>query len=52
MPQLNPSPWFAMLMMTWMILLLLLMKTNVHNTSNPMMSYSSTIKLNPWLWPW
>nr|ACS37070.1 ATP synthase F0 subunit 8 [Geotrypetes seraphini] len=53
MPQLNPSPWFATLMMTWMILLILmLMKTTVHNPLNPVTPYSSTTKPNPWLWPW
>nr|ADW93454.1 ATPase 8 [Brachymeles pathfinderi]ADW93458.1 ATPase 8 [Brachymeles pathfinderi] len=54
MPQLNPSPWFFILLLSWAVLLLIF-KTKVlismpHN--NPMLPDLTTSHTTPWNWPW
>nr|BAE79933.1 ATPase subunits 8 [Cromeria occidentalis] len=54
MPQLNPTPWFTILLFSWLMFLTVLppkvMKFNFNNEPTP----TSTKKLptEPWNWPW
>nr|AZZ71603.1 ATP synthase F0 subunit 8 [Holbrookia lacerata]AZZ71668.1 ATP synthase F0 subunit 8 [Holbrookia lacerata] len=54
MPQLNPSPWFFILLMTWLMLMVAYMnKTLSLFYPNPPTNHQSKEKhLTPWTWPW
>nr|AAR13574.1 ATPase 8 [Synbranchus marmoratus]AAR13576.1 ATPase 8 [Synbranchus marmoratus]AAR13578.1 ATPase 8 [Synbranchus marmoratus] len=54
MPQLNPTPWFMILIFSWLIFLILLpSKITAHTFQNePQLKTTSTIKTEPWNWPW
>nr|YP_009458647.1 ATP synthase F0 subunit 8 [Siren lacertina]AOW71043.1 ATP synthase F0 subunit 8 [Siren lacertina] len=54
MPQLNPGPWFKILLMSWMIFLALMVsKTmNFKDTNYPPSPSLNTILPQPWNWPW
>nr|ABY26849.1 ATP synthase subunit 8 [Nyctibius grandis] len=54
MPQLNPSPWFPMMLTSWLIFSLMIQPklltftpTNVPTSTTPM-----TTKITSWTWPW
>nr|ADW93402.1 ATPase 8 [Brachymeles muntingkamay]ADW93406.1 ATPase 8 [Brachymeles muntingkamay]ADW93410.1 ATPase 8 [Brachymeles muntingkamay] len=54
MPQLNPSPWFFILLLSWAVLLLIfkskvLTSTPHNNPTAPDLADSHT---TPWNWPW
>nr|YP_003345233.1 ATP synthase F0 subunit 8 [Tragopan caboti]YP_007624505.1 ATP synthase F0 subunit 8 [Tragopan temminckii]ACR44421.1 ATP synthase F0 subunit 8 [Tragopan temminckii]ACZ55619.1 ATP synthase F0 subunit 8 [Tragopan caboti] len=53
MPQLNPNPWFTIMLLTWFTLSLLIqpkLLSFVH-TNNPV-NKTTTTKPTPWTWPW
>nr|AUQ23555.1 ATP synthase F0 subunit 8 [Channa lucius] len=54
MPQLNPSPWFAILLFSWMIFLAAIpQKVLAHTFPNePAHKSTDTHKTEPWNWPW
>nr|YP_001650805.1 ATP synthase F0 subunit 8 [Aeoliscus strigatus]BAF74929.1 ATPase subunit 8 [Aeoliscus strigatus]BBU25713.1 ATPase subunit 8 [Aeoliscus strigatus] len=54
MPQLNPSPWFAILVFTWLVFLIVIPpKILAHKFPNePASQATTTIKTEPWNWPW
>nr|WNH20052.1 ATP synthase F0 subunit 8 [Thalassoma trilobatum]WNH20897.1 ATP synthase F0 subunit 8 [Thalassoma purpureum] len=54
MPQLNPSPWFGILMFSWFIFLTLIPpKVLAHTFPNEPTSQSTeTSPSAPWTWPW
>nr|YP_002333080.1 ATP synthase F0 subunit 8 [Chelonodontops patoca]BAG85591.1 ATPase subunit 8 [Chelonodontops patoca] len=54
MPQLNPSPWFTIMLLSWTIFLTILPpKIMAHTFPNELASQSTqTLKTNPWAWPW
>nr|AKJ76865.1 ATP synthase F0 subunit 8 [Holbrookia maculata] len=54
MPQLNPSPWFLILLMTWIMLMVIyLNKTlNLFLPNLPTKHQSKEKHLTPWTWPW
>nr|QXU60129.1 ATP synthase F0 subunit 8 [Leipoa ocellata] len=54
MPQLNPNPWFTIMIFTWLTLSLLIQpKLLSFTTTNPPSHKNfSTPKTNPWTWPW
>nr|AAR13568.1 ATPase 8 [Synbranchus marmoratus] len=53
MPQLNPSPWFMILIFSWLIFLILLpSKITAHTFPNEPQLKTSQIKTEPWNWPW
>nr|YP_003345337.1 ATP synthase F0 subunit 8 [Serrivomer beanii]BAI53358.1 ATPase subunit 8 [Serrivomer beanii] len=54
MPQLNPSPWFAILLFSWAVFLILLpTKVMAHTFPNdPSPQATVKPKLGPWNWPW
>nr|BAF43996.1 ATPase subunit 8 [Geocalamus acutus] len=52
MPQLNPAPWFLLLIFTWLTLMLYMMKAAyvtfyLYPTQQPKPSYTCH-----WHWPW
>nr|YP_010892714.1 ATP synthase F0 subunit 8 [Craterocephalus fluviatilis]ADX31742.1 ATPase subunit 8 [Craterocephalus fluviatilis]ADX31745.1 ATPase subunit 8 [Craterocephalus fluviatilis]ADX31748.1 ATPase subunit 8 [Craterocephalus fluviatilis]ADX31751.1 ATPase subunit 8 [Craterocephalus fluviatilis]ADX31754.1 ATPase subunit 8 [Craterocephalus fluviatilis] len=54
MPQLNPSPWFALLVFTWLIFLIIIPpKVLAHISPNePTIHSAEKPKTQPWNWPW
>nr|BBH37360.1 ATPase subunit 8 [Uropterygius concolor]BBH37373.1 ATPase subunit 8 [Uropterygius concolor] len=54
MPQLNPSPWFVILVFSWLVFLLIApTKVMAHTfTNDPNQTTKKSIKTNPWNWPW
>nr|AVI16110.1 ATP synthase F0 subunit 8 [Sardinella longiceps] len=54
MPQLNPAPWFAILVFTWLIFLTVIPpKVLAHNFNNePTTVGASKPKPESWNWPW
>nr|YP_010390403.1 ATP synthase F0 subunit 8 [Acanthogobius flavimanus]UFH80645.1 ATP synthase F0 subunit 8 [Acanthogobius flavimanus]UPW99362.1 ATP synthase F0 subunit 8 [Acanthogobius flavimanus] len=54
MPQLNPSPWFLILVFSWLVLLVLVVpKVMKFIYPNEATSQSTeTSKSNNWTWPW
>nr|YP_009020913.1 ATP synthase F0 subunit 8 [Huso dauricus]YP_009179440.1 ATP synthase F0 subunit 8 [Acipenser medirostris]YP_009298510.1 ATP synthase F0 subunit 8 [Acipenser mikadoi]YP_009370165.1 ATP synthase F0 subunit 8 [Huso dauricus x Acipenser schrenckii]AHM23839.1 ATP synthase F0 subunit 8 [Huso dauricus]AJG02645.1 ATP synthase F0 subunit 8 [Acipenser medirostris]AON77847.1 ATPase subunit 8 [Acipenser mikadoi]ARO35235.1 ATP synthase F0 subunit 8 [Huso dauricus x Acipenser schrenckii]QUG09776.1 ATP len=54
MPQLNPNPWFMILIFSWLIFLIVLPpKVLGHTfTNEPTHKNAEKIKPEPWTWPW
>nr|ADG22967.1 ATP synthase F0 subunit 8 [Hynobius chinensis] len=53
MPQLNPGPWFAIFLMSWVIFLLILaFKMSNFNNLNEPTSQNNMKKPESWNWPW
>nr|YP_025953.1 ATP synthase F0 subunit 8 [Strigops habroptila]AAP47797.1 ATPase subunit 8 [Strigops habroptila]USH57934.1 ATP synthase F0 subunit 8 [Strigops habroptila]USH57947.1 ATP synthase F0 subunit 8 [Strigops habroptila]USH57960.1 ATP synthase F0 subunit 8 [Strigops habroptila]USH57973.1 ATP synthase F0 subunit 8 [Strigops habroptila] len=54
MPQLNPNPWFFIMIMSWLTLSLIIQPKLLSFilTSPPINKTSTTTKTNPWAWPW
>nr|ASV48047.1 ATP synthase F0 subunit 8 [Dendrobates auratus] len=53
MPQLDPSPWFFILFITWLIFLLFSpAKVSKHYFLNDPTTKSAENTNNPWTWPW
>nr|YP_637157.1 ATP synthase F0 subunit 8 [Pelobates cultripes]CAI38762.1 ATPase subunit 8 [Pelobates cultripes] len=54
MPQLNPGPWFAILIFSWMILLII-MPPKIYNhklLNNPSPQTMKKLHTQYWTWPW
>nr|YP_002519655.1 ATP synthase F0 subunit 8 [Scarus schlegeli]ASO95920.1 ATP synthase F0 subunit 8 [Scarus psittacus]ACL27233.1 ATP synthase F0 subunit 8 [Scarus schlegeli]ASO95922.1 ATP synthase F0 subunit 8 [Scarus psittacus]ASO95924.1 ATP synthase F0 subunit 8 [Scarus psittacus]ASO95926.1 ATP synthase F0 subunit 8 [Scarus psittacus] len=54
MPQLNPGPWFSIMMFTWLIFLTILPKKVMsHKFSNDPASEDKDMPMTPpWFWRW
>nr|YP_002221517.1 ATP synthase F0 subunit 8 [Rachycentron canadum]ACH78272.1 ATPase subunit 8 [Rachycentron canadum]AFU53031.1 ATP synthase subunit 8 [Rachycentron canadum]AFU53033.1 ATP synthase subunit 8 [Rachycentron canadum]AFU53035.1 ATP synthase subunit 8 [Rachycentron canadum]AFU53037.1 ATP synthase subunit 8 [Rachycentron canadum] len=54
MPQLNPSPWFMILCLTWFTFLIFLApKILAHTFPNePVTMDNQKSTMNSWNWPW
>nr|BBG74387.1 ATPase subunits 8 [Astronesthes lucifer] len=53
MPQLNPAPWFLILVFSWLIFLTVIPpKILAHTFPNEPTAFSEKTKLEPWNWPW
>nr|QUJ18496.1 ATP synthase protein 8 [Pomacentrus sulfureus] len=54
MPQLDPAPWFAILVSSWLIFLTVIPpKILGHTTLNdPAPQSAQKPKTEPWTWPW
>nr|WFG79878.1 ATP synthase F0 subunit 8 [Nemacheilidae gen. n. sp. p LD-2023]WFG79891.1 ATP synthase F0 subunit 8 [Nemacheilidae gen. n. sp. p LD-2023]WFG79904.1 ATP synthase F0 subunit 8 [Nemacheilidae gen. n. sp. p LD-2023]WFG79943.1 ATP synthase F0 subunit 8 [Nemacheilidae gen. n. sp. p LD-2023] len=54
MPQLNPAPWFAILVFSWLVFLTIIpAKVMNHISPNePALLDSEKHKTEPWDWPW
>nr|ABS00645.1 ATPase subunit 8 [Lamprotornis purpureus] len=54
MPQLNPNPWFFIMLTSWLTFSLIIQpKLLSFTTANPPRSKApKTHKTTPWTWPW
>nr|ATE80988.1 ATP synthase F0 subunit 8 [Strix varia varia] len=54
MPQLNPNPWFSMMLTAWLVLSLIIQPKLLSFTSTnpPSHKTPAPIKTTPWTWPW
>nr|YP_010587538.1 ATP synthase F0 subunit 8 [Mordacia mordax]YP_010587551.1 ATP synthase F0 subunit 8 [Mordacia praecox]WAB46095.1 ATP synthase F0 subunit 8 [Mordacia mordax]WAB46108.1 ATP synthase F0 subunit 8 [Mordacia praecox] len=54
MPQLNPSPWFSLLIVSWLVILFIMMPSILsHQTQNTISTQQKTKQEQPlWTWPW
>nr|YP_010691201.1 ATP synthase F0 subunit 8 [Stercorarius skua]WBU93302.1 ATP synthase F0 subunit 8 [Stercorarius pomarinus]ABD58887.1 ATP synthase F0 subunit 8 [Stercorarius skua]WBU93328.1 ATP synthase F0 subunit 8 [Stercorarius skua]WBU93406.1 ATP synthase F0 subunit 8 [Stercorarius skua]WBU93419.1 ATP synthase F0 subunit 8 [Stercorarius pomarinus] len=56
MPQLNPNPWFLIMLAAWLIFTLTIQPKLLSFTSTNLPSNSNktpmTTKITPWTWPW
>nr|QUJ18395.1 ATP synthase protein 8 [Chrysiptera glauca] len=54
MPQLNPSPWFSILVFSWLIFLVIIpAKVTAHITPNELAPQTmEKTTTEPWAWPW
>nr|YP_009164720.1 ATP synthase F0 subunit 8 [Psittacus erithacus]AJG35691.1 ATP synthase F0 subunit 8 [Psittacus erithacus] len=54
MPQLNPNPWFSIMIMSWLTFSLIIQPKVLAfvSTNPPTNKAPTTTKSNPWTWPW
>nr|YP_001936241.1 ATP synthase F0 subunit 8 [Syrmaticus soemmerringii ijimae]BAG16187.1 ATPase subunit 8 [Syrmaticus soemmerringii ijimae] len=53
MPQLNPNPWFTILILTWFTFSFLIQPKLLSFTPmNSPTNKTKTMKPTPWAWPW
>nr|YP_009551314.1 ATP synthase F0 subunit 8 [Chrysiptera biocellata]ALO81651.1 ATP synthase F0 subunit 8 [Chrysiptera biocellata] len=54
MPQLNPLPWFSILVFSWLIFLLIIpAKVTAHAYPNELIPQTmEKVMAEPWSWPW
>nr|AHJ11110.1 ATP synthase F0 subunit 8 [Aegithalos concinnus concinnus]AHJ11123.1 ATP synthase F0 subunit 8 [Aegithalos concinnus talifuensis] len=54
MPQLNPNPWFFIMIMTWLSFSLLIQPKLLQflSTNPPSSKAPKTSTTTPWTWPW
>nr|ABQ65592.1 ATP synthase F0 subunit 8 [Phapitreron amethystinus] len=54
MPQLNPNPWFFIMLLSWLTFSLIVQpKLLSFTTTNPPNNKTlTTMKTTPWTWPW
>nr|YP_008593526.1 ATP synthase F0 subunit 8 [Nesiarchus nasutus]BAN83481.1 ATPase subunit 8 [Nesiarchus nasutus] len=54
MPQLNPTPWFAILVFSWLVFLIVIPPKVTAQTfpNEPVSQSTEKSKGTPWNWPW
>nr|AAK08569.1 ATPase subunit 8 [Crypturellus tataupa] len=54
MPQLNPYPWFMIMISSWLIFLLIMQPkfSSTYLPNPPSNKVKPVKKFTPWLWPW
>nr|YP_097145.1 ATP synthase F0 subunit 8 [Thorius n. sp. RLM-2004]AAU20582.1 ATP synthase F0 subunit 8 [Thorius n. sp. RLM-2004] len=52
MPQLNPAPWFFILLMSWLVYLMMAPKTSNLKTLNELTIKNDKNTASSWNWPW
>nr|ARF05748.1 ATP synthase F0 subunit 8 [Hisonotus thayeri] len=54
MPQLNPAPWFTILVFSWLVFLTLIPNKVLSHTftNEPTPTNSQKLKSETWNWPW
>nr|QOD97783.1 ATP synthase F0 subunit 8 [Scopus umbretta] len=54
MPQLNPHPWFLVMLTSWLTFLLIIQPklTTFTSTNPPLNKPHTATKTTPWPWPW
>nr|YP_001648509.1 ATP synthase F0 subunit 8 [Pteragogus flagellifer]ABN10225.1 ATPase subunit 8 [Pteragogus flagellifer] len=54
MPQLNPAPWFMILIFSWFIFLTVIPPKIMSTTfpNEPSIQSTKLPKTEPWFWPW
>nr|QOD97947.1 ATP synthase F0 subunit 8 [Bucorvus abyssinicus] len=54
MPQLNPNPWFLIMLTSWLTLSLIIQPKllTFHSTNSPTNKMVPPTKTTTWPWPW
>nr|AFN67699.1 ATP synthase subunit 8 [Dryobates pubescens]AFN67979.1 ATP synthase subunit 8 [Dryobates pubescens] len=54
MPQLNPNPWFFIMLLSWLTFSLIIQPKllSFTHTNLPTSKVQTTMKTSPWPWPW
>nr|YP_514753.1 ATP synthase F0 subunit 8 [Phractolaemus ansorgii]BAE79998.1 ATPase subunits 8 [Phractolaemus ansorgii]BAF74013.1 ATPase subunit 8 [Phractolaemus ansorgii] len=54
MPQLNPAPWFLILMFSWLVFVTIIPPKVLKHTfpNDPALMSTETPTPNHWNWPW
>nr|YP_001650779.1 ATP synthase F0 subunit 8 [Aulorhynchus flavidus]BAF74903.1 ATPase subunit 8 [Aulorhynchus flavidus] len=54
MPQLNPAPWFTLMIFSWLVLLIIIPpKVTAHVFPNTLTTQNALAHpKNTWTWPW
>nr|QBP33670.1 ATP synthase F0 subunit 8 [Sarothrura rufa] len=54
MPQLNPHPWFWIMLTSWLTFSLIIQPKLLSflTTNNPHTKPQTNTKTQPWTWPW
>nr|QOD97960.1 ATP synthase F0 subunit 8 [Ceyx cyanopectus] len=54
MPQLNPNPWFYIMLLSWLTFSLIIQPkiTTFTSTNDPISKAYTPAKTTPWTWPW
>nr|ADZ15109.1 ATP synthase subunit 8 [Celeus elegans]ADZ15114.1 ATP synthase subunit 8 [Celeus lugubris]ADZ15110.1 ATP synthase subunit 8 [Celeus elegans]ADZ15111.1 ATP synthase subunit 8 [Celeus elegans]ADZ15112.1 ATP synthase subunit 8 [Celeus elegans] len=54
MPQLNPNPWFFIMLLSWLTFSLMIQPKllSFPHTNLPTNKSPATTKTTPWAWPW
>nr|ABD58880.1 ATP synthase F0 subunit 8 [Pluvianellus socialis] len=54
MPQLNPNPWFFIMLMSWLTFSLIIQPKimSFTHTNDPSNKAPTATKTTPWTWPW
>nr|ABU68953.1 ATP synthase subunit 8 [Ispidina lecontei] len=54
MPQLNPNPWFYIMLLSWLAFSLIIQPkiTTFTSTNSPTNKTHTPTKTSPWTWPW
>nr|QOD97667.1 ATP synthase F0 subunit 8 [Locustella ochotensis] len=53
MPQLNPNPWFFIMLISWLTFSLIIQpKLLSFVSTNPPSNKTMTQNITPWTWPW
>nr|YP_009991717.1 ATP synthase F0 subunit 8 [Piaya cayana]QNN84539.1 ATP synthase F0 subunit 8 [Piaya cayana] len=54
MPQLNPNPWFLIMLLTWFTFLLIIQPKVLSflQTNSPSTKHTLPHKTTSWTWPW
>nr|YP_044743.1 ATP synthase F0 subunit 8 [Sceloporus occidentalis]BAD24728.1 ATPase subunit 8 [Sceloporus occidentalis] len=54
MPQLNPSPWFLIMLLVWAALMIIFLNKTLMMLSpnTPTETASETKHMTSWTWPW
>nr|YP_009318419.1 ATP synthase F0 subunit 8 [Didunculus strigirostris]APA17030.1 ATP synthase F0 subunit 8 [Didunculus strigirostris]ATZ68961.1 ATP synthase subunit 8 [Didunculus strigirostris] len=54
MPQLNPNPWFFIMLLSWLTFTLIIQPKLLSfiPINPPSIKASTTTKTTPWTWPW
>nr|AAT91112.1 ATP synthase subunit 8 [Aspistor quadriscutis] len=53
MPQLNPAPWLAILVFSWLVFLTMIPpKVLSHTFTNDVTLATKNLKSDPWNWLW
>nr|AET83989.1 ATPase 8 [Sceloporus scalaris]AET84107.1 ATPase 8 [Sceloporus scalaris] len=54
MPQLNPSPWFLIMLLVWAALMIIFLNKTllISHLNHPTEATLETKHLTSWTWPW
>nr|YP_010956839.1 ATP synthase F0 subunit 8 [Synodus foetens]WMY89984.1 ATP synthase F0 subunit 8 [Synodus foetens] len=54
MPQLNPAPWFSILILSWLVFLAVIPPKVINHSfpNEPVSRTGDAMKPHSWTWPW